>query len=403
MHWRSGSTLITSTGDSRIAAIHLDGRYDSGSAAAPGHPAVPPSIAVTTFEIDGIDATSLSYRDTSGPSPLYLDLGRTAGHRDPQEVNPLHINRITLHDFVLPFTAAGTLDTAHLGVQGDITGLHIDGRILRGAISRRRRGRRRLITVGLSQGGNRITAHGYDVTADAIYRRRSRLTAATRASVDGSAVRQRPPASGRSDTGDITVTPTTIEIAGMHLPDLSLTSLRIGWGARGYLAATRTLPTRRFRRRRQRLDAGQRRTVDVHDVQVDARIDRTSGRIWLRHMEIDHIDARGIELALPGRGTITLPVTALPTAGAATPPVAASPTAPPPGVARLQHIQLSGPTADGFIIDEHMPGGMAGTVHVDATTLPTVAANMTSAFHGNVALAAGAIQVDIAASGALEA
>ncbi|GHJ47484.1 hypothetical protein Cs7R123_48260 [Catellatospora sp. TT07R-123] len=386
--WRTGTKRIRSTGGGRIGAVHLAGRYESRADGGPGVPAHGPRLRVTRMDLEHIDFANLHYHDAPVGSPaLDLQLGRLDPHP-----GALRIQRVHMHDFVLPFDHLDQFDLAHAGAQATITGLHVDARLIRGALRARGELDVQRLDVRLSSGGSAATAHGYG--AGGIFE------------VDYDDPGGPSPAGGRrtavaahqeiafynADTGEISITPSTIEIAGLHVPELDVTSLNIGWGTAGYLAATGRRPVRTTGTAGGTVTStSEAGAVYLRDIRADVRVDRHTGRIALRTFTIDRIDAEGIELALPGLGTFGLPIGAAGPAGL-------------PPLTHLDHVRLGGSTPDGFVI---VPGttstDLIGTVHADQLVVPHLRAALTGRLTGDLRLSTDAIDVELPASGPMRA
>ncbi len=385
VNWHSGTTRLVSTGGSKVAAVHVEATYRRAEPAKDGAPGTPASLTVSRFGVDGVDVADLHYTDSAGPSPIDLRLGSLYSHP-----GALSIERIELHDFDLPLTEDG-LDLSSAAVKSDITGFHLDARMVYGAIRGAGEINVRRIKVGLAQGGKKATISTTGVSAgvEVGYQDPGEPARTGRKASD--------PLYGLGHlniydavTGEIAITPEAIEVTGLRIPEMDVTSLYITWGAAGYLHATGRAPARGGPASVPSVSTPTPSgAVYLRDIAVDAKVNRVTGKIELHKMTIDSIEAEGIVGELPGIGTFGLPA-----------PVAGKPL---PKLTKLTHVRLGGPTAEGFVISRNRAGLMvAGTVHVDRATIPRLSADMKGMFKGDVALGTDAIDVDLPASGAVD-
>jgi hypothetical protein len=363
VHWRSGSTLVTSEGGVTARTAHIRGGLVSGD----------PDAADPEERLDHLYIGDLDIQDLGGRQltiyrpPFQADLGTFSPHP-----GALRAGRVHLENFTLPFAADGSPGSPTAG-HLEITGAHADlraliadglaaGRTAPGDISAAGELDVGSITVDMFEGSHYIA-------------RISGASASVGVSRAGLAL-----SAGLSDlSGTLDITPERISIQGLRVPSAEVDDLILSTSVGTHPL---TLTTE---------EGG---GVYITDVTASAHFDlwrdgeSHPSDAWCRRfvidrMEIQRIDAEGLRLELPGDGVVVR-VPALPYSG----------SGPLPPSAILRHITIAEPGGP----FEWVPGAagfMRGHPRLEELTVPRLEADVAGKFHGAVELHTDEITVGV--------
>lgn len=360
IRWRSGPRSITAPGPVTVGKIAVkDAVLAEAQPDSPDPAQRVRRLTVREVNVQDIRAPQVRYQDP--PLDVLLGGDAKAGADGP------HIDDITLTEFVLPFTASGDPALDELAARFEASDIHLPFVLTAGTLQERLRSSGRLdvrtLELRLRPGGTTsVRARGASGEAGLTLGRPGGYRHGLDAWFSFSEL----------DTGEVTIAPQAVEIGGLSLPNLSLTSFKLRTGAGPYFLA---------------VDMTEGGGVEVSGVKLAARLERylpgeanpgrrLFKRAVLSRAHIDRVAFEGLS-AQYGAGADAVQVTVPVIRGGAP--------------ATLTGIELGGP--GGFV---HTPGAadsVLGTLHADKLTVPHLRAEAAQRFRGDLALESDAIDL----------